>query len=200
LKSPAFRGRRREQPDARARRAGLASAAATALFASCSSTSNGLVSLQARGAVSIETAGAVTAGALAGAGGRYSGSTYDFEGLGYGAGAAINTPWIDVIGGFDERRYSGHGVPEVNVGLRKRFGPETSPLYVFALARSSRSDTDGEEGFNGSAIGLGLIVQVHRHWFVDVNAAYERTSHLELDDGRSNYEQGVFQIGLGYAF
>jgi hypothetical protein len=156
------------------------------------------VALEARGAMTIESAGTVAAGALASVGG-YSGGA-ETEGLGFGVGAAINTTVVDVIGGYDQRKYDGREVPETSIGLRKRFGPDKSPVYVFALARSTQNGTDDEVVFNGTALGLGLIVQFHPHWFVDLNMAFERTSHLDIDPERSRHDQGVFQIGVGYAF
>jgi hypothetical protein len=176
----------------------LSSCLSAACLAGCSSTSNGTVAIEARGAMTIESAGTVAAGALASAGG-YSGGA-ETQGLGFGVGAAINTTVVDVIGGYDQRKYDGHEVPETSIGLRKRFGPDKSPVYAFALARSTQNGTDGEVVFNGTALGLGLIVQFHPHWFVDMSMALERTSHLDIDPERSRHDQGVFQIGVGYAF
>jgi opacity protein-like surface antigen len=170
-------------------------------LASCSSMLNGVASIEARGAIALESAAAVTGGALVGAGGG-SGAGYDvdIQTPGYGVGAAVNSPLVDLISGFDVRSYNDEHVPEFNIGLRKRFGADKQPLYVFALARSSRSDSDGETYFNGSAIGLGLILQLTPNVFVDISGAYERTGHLQVEPERSNYEQGIFQFGLGFSF
>jgi hypothetical protein len=173
---------------------------ASLLVCACSSTSNGTFAVEARGAIAIESAGAVAAGALAGAGGHNPGGNIDVDFLGYGVGAAINTTVVDVVGGFDQRRFDDDYVPELSVGLRKRFGVKESPVYVFALARSDRSDTLGEVGFNGSAVGLGLLVQITPRVFVDLSGAYERTGNLAVDPARSRYEQGVFRFGLGFSF
>jgi hypothetical protein len=162
---------------------------------------NGVVNVEGRGAFTGETLAFASAAVLAGASGNSIYTDDDNVGtLGYGVQAAINTSAIDVIGGFDERRIHDEWIPEVSVGLRKRFGAPESPLYVVALARSSRSDSDSTDFFNGSALGLGLFIQAGKNWFIDTSIAWERTTDLTIEGGDENIDEGVFQIGLGWSF
>jgi hypothetical protein len=70
---------------------------------------------------------------------------------------------------------------------------------VFALARSSRSDVDSDNVFNGSALGLGLFIQTGKHWFIDTNIAWERTSDITIAHDE-HIDEGIFQIGVGWSF
>lgn len=175
------------------------------VLAACSPMKNGVVDVEARGALTGETLLLATEAVFAGAGGSSTGRTIGVdedavETLGWGVQAAVNSSAIDVIGGFDERIIHHESVPEMSIGLRKRFGAPESPLYVFALARSSRSDTDSDHVFNGSALGLGLFIQTGKHWFVDTNIAWERTTDLAIENGSERIDEGVFQLGIGWSF
>jgi hypothetical protein len=179
----------------------LVSAVALAWLAACSPMQNGVVAVEGRGALTGETLAYAAGAVLAGAGGHSVDVDNDAVGtVGFGVQAAINTSAIDVIGGFDERRIHHESVPEVSVGLRKRFGAPESPFYVFALARSTRSDTDSADVFNGSALGIGLLIQAGKHWFIDTNLAWEHTNDIAIPNGDEQIDEGVFQLGIGWAF
>jgi hypothetical protein len=167
----------------------------------CSPMKNGLVDIEGRGALSGEVLAVGAAVVFAGPGSHTFDSDHeDVETLGWGVQAAVNSPAIDLIGGFDERVIHHESVPEVSVGLRKRFGPIDTPLYVFALARSSRSDTSSDDVFNGSALGLGLFVQAGKHWFIDTNIAWEHTNDISIENGDEQIDEAIFQFGIGWSF
>jgi hypothetical protein len=174
------------------------------LGACASPAKNGTLNIEGRGALSGETL--LVLGALVGAAGATQPPTSAavpddaFETLGWGVQAAVNTSAIDLVGGFDQRRIHEETIPEVSVGLRKRFGAPDTPFYVFALARSSRSDSDSADVFNGSALGVGVLIQFAENGFVDMNIAWQRTTDLSIENGHDNLDEGVFQIGLGWSF
>src|SRR5947207_99553 len=151
------------------------------LAAGCSSTSNGLMSLEARGT-----------DALHGDGGSGGSTSTLISRIGdsdtalrsYGLRASINTPVVDVIGGTDEHRIEGQDVTEANVGLRKRFGESgVGTFYVdmewrhgFGLETGS-----GRRDYDGIELGAGVILQLSKHWFLDWGLGWEKTfGRLEL--------------------
>ena len=163
------------------------------VIASCSPMQNGVVNVEARGALTGETLGLITRVVPAGGGN-------DVGTVGYGVQAAVNTSAIDLIGGFDERRIHDESIPELSIGLRKRFGRPETPFYVFGLARSTRSDTDSSDVFNGSALGLGVLIQFAENGFIDTNIAWEHTTDLSIQNASENSDEAVFQIGVGWSF
>src|SRR3954469_5016491 len=74
-------------------------------------------------------------------------------GLGAGMELRVSTPIVDTLVAFDTRRFEDDWLPEVSLGLRKRLAPavdedgflhDNEGIYLFALARSDRSGTDGD--------------------------------------------------------
>jgi hypothetical protein len=162
---------------------------------------NGVVNVEVRGALTGETLALITGAASAGAGGQsLEAGKSDVGTVGYGVQAAVNTSAIDLIGGFDERRIHQESIPELSVGLRKRFGSPDTPFYVFALARSSRSDSSSADVFNGSALGLGVLIQFAENGFIDTSIAWEHTNDLAIPNADTQTDEGVFQIGIGWSF
>ena len=167
--------------------------------AGCSSMSNGVATLQARGAVHRESDS------------YYHESRYGYgvEGGGnlalrsYGLRASINTPIVDVIGGADEHRFEGQHISEASLGLRKRFpASDAGAFYVeAAIRRGFGLDTlSGRRDYDGMESGFGGIFQLGDHWFLDVGFSVEWTlGQLNLASGRDHLSEVLFNVGLGFS-
>jgi hypothetical protein len=181
------------------------------LAAGCSSTSNGVATIEARGAVALYGASEIT-GASRGYGHYEASSAGGGFGIAgnlssalrsYGLRASINMTGVDVIGGTDEHRIEGQDVTEANVGLRKRFGESgVGTFYVdmewrhgFGLETSS-----GRRDYDGMELGAGVILQLSKRWFLDFGLGWERTfGQLELDSGREHLSEALVTLGFGFS-
>jgi hypothetical protein len=128
---------------------------------------------------------------------------------GFGAGMelAVSTPIVDTLAAFDTRRFEDDWLPELSLGLRKRLAPEIDEhgfrhdnegMYLFALARSDRSGTDGDAFVNGYSAGVGWLAPVEFSFFFDVRLAFERTTHLDTDHGGPDVNSVAIQWGFGF--
>ena len=135
------------------------------------------------------------------------GSTFDDEDLdvsGYGVEVAVWTPVVDVIGGVDIRELGDEETPELRLGLRRRF-LEVSRLHPY-VAADLRYGVDLDTGIDdteyvGLGLGLGLLLDLTDHWFVDARLAYETTiDDPELGDEDARIDGLLGTLGLGYSF
>ncbi len=198
-----------------------ARAAARAMFvllpaamtvAGCSTTKYGFLSLEGRGeaafghdpnkfqAVELATAQGTGFDAPQGISGNGVPDP-SFKARGLGLQLALQSPWIDLTAGIEQRRFENESVPETSVGLRKRFGVDENKAepYVFVLAREDRRGTEPDSGFNGTSFGFGVLAHLSRRWFIDWNLGWERTGHLDIEPGHSRRQEGVMQFGLGFS-
>lgn len=176
--------------------------------AGCSSTSNGVASLEARGTAALHGDGGPGGSSSGyrstdGSNGPFlsGGGNWDTFLRSYGLRGSINTTVVDVIGGADEHRIEGQDVTEANAGLRKRFGESgAGTFYVdmewrhgFGLESGS-----GRRDYDGMELGFGVIIQLSERWFLDLELGWERTfGQLELDSGREHLNEALFTLGFG---
>jgi hypothetical protein len=134
-------------------------------------------------------------------------TSFDEEDLdlkGYGGQVAVLTPIVDVLGGIDRREYSGEEVTEGRLGLRRRFF-EIWMLhpYIVGDARFGFDlDTGIEESdYTGWDLGLGALLDLGEHFFLDFKLVYEQTAEdIELPSGDTSLDGIVGSVGLGFAF
>ena len=169
------------------------------LATACSSTRNGTASLEARGGLTGKSAYV-----RSGSGQRIdSGGVEDLNVGSYGLRASINTIYVDLIAGTDEHRIEGQTVQESSLGLRKRF-PSTDPgsFYVDAAFRRGfdLETASGRSDYEGLESGVGAIIQLDEHWFLDLSFVVEWTlGDLDLENGTDHVNEVLFNIGLGFS-
>ena len=122
----------------------------------------------------------------------------------YGLRASLNSTYVDLIGGIDEHRIARQHIREEYLGLRERFITD-NPCNVYIEAALRRGfdleTTSGTHDYDGMESGLGAIIQLSKHWFVDASFNYEWTfdrQHLTHSD--DHLEGLLFNVGVGVSF
>ncbi|QDU83114.1 hypothetical protein Pla163_02100 [Planctomycetes bacterium Pla163] len=162
---------------------------------SCQSMSEGVVSLEARAMAYDDTE-------ISQSGAGFAEENVDVSA--YGLQAAIMTPILDVTASVDRREFENESSNEVAVGLRRRF-LEIAFVHPY-VAADLRYGFGLETGFDevdyaGWALGVGALVDISDHLFLDFKVAYERTLD-DIDIGTSDeaLEGVVGYVGVGLTF
>lgn len=166
-----------------------------ALTASCQSMSEGVLSVEARAIVyddsTVDDFDAAT-----------SFDEEDVDVSGFGAQAAFMTPLLDILGGLDQREYQDEDAPELNLGLRRRVLEfwRLHP-YIEGNARYGFGLDDGvdEDDYAGWNAGVGALVDLTDHLFINARLIYETTT-IDLPDGDTDIDGVIGTLGLGYSF
>jgi hypothetical protein len=126
----------------------------------------------------------------------------DVDATGYGVQAALNLPIVDIVAAVDRREFQDESVPELSIGLRRRvFGFWRLHPYVEGNLRFGRDLDTGveEDDYTGWNAGLGAMLDVTDHWFLNVRLMYESTP-LELPGDDTHIDGLIGTVGLGFAF
>jgi len=168
--------------------------ALAALVTSCQSM-DGLLSLEARAVVyddnSVDDFDAAT-----------SFDEEDVDVSGYGAQAAFKTPILDVLGGVEFREYQDEDSPELQLGLRRRmFEIWRLHPYLEGNLRYGTGLDNGvdEEDYAGWNAGLGALLDVTDHIFLNARLVYESTE-IELPGGDTDLDGVIGTLGVGWGF
>ena len=162
----------------------------------CQSLSEGLVSLTARAVLyddaEIDDFDAAT-----------SFEEEDVELSGYGLQAAVMTPILDVTAAVDRREFEDEEVDELSLGVRRRFLEiwRLHPYVAADLRFGFDLDTGfDEEDYTGWDAGVGLLLDLTDHLFLDGRLVYERTSDdIALPGGDTHLDGIVGTVGLGFS-
>ncbi len=169
-------------------------AAGLAVLASCQSMSTGILSLEARALVLDDSE---VKGIQNGSGDN----SVDVEG--YGLHAAFMTPIVDLLGGVEQRKFADEDAPELVLGVRRRFLEiwrvhpfvEGNVRYGFDLDNGQTS-----EDYFGWQIGLGALVDITDHLFLNARVMWDTTSVDNPGGGSNDVEGAIGTIGIGYSF
>jgi hypothetical protein len=166
-----------------------------ALAASCQSMSEGVLGLEARAIVyddnTVDDFDAAT-----------SFDEEDVDVSGFGGHAAFNTPILDILGGIDMREYQDEDAPEASLGLRRRMFEfwrlhpfiEGNARYGFGL-----DDGVDEDDYTGWNAGVGALLDLTDHLYVNARLVYEMTT-IDLPDGDTDIDGVIGTLGLGFHF
>jgi hypothetical protein len=133
-------------------------------------------------------------------GAGYVGGNIDVRGRAIGLETALQLPAIDVVGGIDWNSINDHGVRDLMIGLRKRWGNETAQGYFLFLARHSLDHYDDDAVFNGLETGIGVQIIVYDWAFFDVRWTWSRTTDLIIESERITLQELKLQFGFGVAW
>jgi hypothetical protein len=172
------------------------------LAAGCSSTKEGIASLEALGSITGDSGhyypyqGLDQGGYVASGGG-------DLNVRSYGMRASVNSPYVDLIAGTDIHRIEGQDIQEASLGLRKRF-PSSDPGSVYvdaALRRGFDLETlSGSRDYEGAEAGFGGLIQLGGPWFLDLGLCVEWTfGDLDLASGKHHLNEVLFHLGMGFS-
>lgn len=174
----------------------LISAVVVATLASCQSMSQGVIAIEAQ-AIVLDDAELDDV---------QNGSAFDEENLdvsGYGLQLAIMTPIVDFLGSYGEREYADESTPEFALGLRRRFLEfwRFSPFIEANLRYGSELNNGfDEEDYTGWNAGVGLMLDLTDHVFINARIMYEETP-IELPSGDDADATGVIgTLGVGFMF
>ncbi len=174
----------------------LAALAAVAVCASCQSMSEGFFAFSAYGVVYEDTEiDDIDAGT--------SFDDDDVDLKGYGGQVAFMTPIVDFLGAVEVRDYEDEDAKEAKLGLRRRILEfwRLHP-YIVADARFGFDlDTGVEESdYTGWDGGIGALLDVTEHIFLDFKLVYEQTGDdIELPSETTQIDGVVGTLGLGFS-
>lgn len=165
------------------------------LATACQSMSEGVLSLEGRAIVyhdtSVDDVDAAT-----------SFDESDVDVSGYGGQAAFMTPIVDVVGGVEWREFQDEDVPELSIGLRRRFFElwKLHPYIEANLRYGSDLDTGvDEDDYTGWNAGLGALLDVTDRLFLNARLMYEVTP-IDLPSGETDIDGVIGTLGVGLAF
>lgn len=181
--------------------------------AGCASAPMGVVSVEPRGALTgnwvLYLLGAHStepSGADPESGTRRPATVHssDLEGRSLGLRGSLNSRVVDLIFGVDRHRIDHEHVREESLGLRVRVPQNANQqTYVEALLRRGHDfpTASGDVDYDGMEVGIGMLVKLERHWFLDVGISFEWTfDRLELDAGEARERVADLMLHLGVVF
>ncbi|MEM9382600.1 MAG: hypothetical protein AAGB93_21790 [Planctomycetota bacterium] len=166
-----------------------------AALASCQSMGAGVLSLEARALVLDDAE--IDQGSQ---NGGVNSTDIDVEG--YGVHAAVMTPIIDVLGGLEQREYGNDDTPELVLGVRRRFLEvwRLRPFVEGNVRYGFELDTgEASEDYFGWQVGLGLILDLTDHLFLNARLMYDRAD-IDTGSGSTDVDGLVGTLGIGWAF
>ena len=127
----------------------------------------------------------------------------DVDLKGYGGQVAFMTPIVDFLGAVEVRDYDGAEAKEAKLGLRRRiFEIWRLHPYIVGDARFGFDlDTGVEESdYTGWDLGLGGLLDVTDHLFLDFKLVYEQTGDdIELPSESTAIDGIVGTVGVGWS-
>lgn len=169
--------------------------ACAALAASCQSMSEGVLAVEGHAIVyddtSVDDFDAAT-----------SFDEEDVDTTGYGAQAAFMTPIFDILGGVDFREYQDEDSPELSLGLRRRMFEiwRLHPFIEGNLRYGTGLDNGiDEEEYAGWNLGLGALLDLTDHIFLDARLLYE-TIEIDLPGSETDLDGVIGTLGAGFRF
>ena len=174
----------------------LAGLAAFLPLAACQSMSEGFFAFEAYGVVYENTEIDDTD----------AGTDFDDEDVdlsGYGGQVAFMTPIIDFLGSVEVREYESEEAKEAKLGLRRRFLEiwRLHPYIVGDARFGFDLDTGIEESdYTGWDLGLGALLDLTDHLFLDAKLVYEQTGDdIELPSEDTAIDGVVGTLGIGWS-
>lgn len=171
--------------------------AACAVFPACQSMSEGILAVEAR-AILYEDSQIDDFDAAS----NFGDDNVDLTG--YGIEAAFMTPILDFIGGIDQREYEDEKATELRLGLRRRFLElwRVHPYIAADLRYGFDLDTGTDEAdFTGWDAGIGALLDVTDHFFLDFRLVYEATGDdIDVAGEDTSIDGVVGTFGLGWSF
>lgn len=127
----------------------------------------------------------------------------DVELKGYGGQVAFMTPIVDFLGAVEVREYEGEDAKEGKLGLRRRILEfwRLHPYIVGDARFGFDLDTGIEESdYTGWDLGLGALLDVTEHLFLDFKLVYEQTGDdIELPSETTSLDGIVGTLGIGFS-
>ncbi len=121
---------------------------------------------------------------------------------GVGLQAAINSPVVDFIFGYERRQLGGQDADELAAGIRKRFFDlvKLEPYMDFRVLYGRLDTGDGKMTYAGASVGAGLLFAITDHFYVDGNVSYEVTNKVDVGIDSTPFMGLLGRIGIGWAF
>lgn len=126
----------------------------------------------------------------------------DIDAKGVGVKAAVNSPVLDFIFGYERRELGGQDADEISAGVRKRlFDVVALQPYLEVRVLYGKLDTDGDKmTYAGGAVGGGLLFGIGKHFFVDANVSYEVTNDVDVGIDSTPFRGLLGRAGVGWSF